>query len=190
MQTEKRGMHVCPFCRTPRPNNDADRLAMIQARVFKKDPEAIHFLGNQYVHEGLGLQKDMRRAVELWTEAAELGSIEALFSLGIAYLIGDGVQKDNAKGIQLWTKAAMQGHVLSRYNLGCDEAERGNYNRGVKHWIISAKMGSKNSIKNIKKAFMAGLATKEQYAEALKGYQDAVGEMKSHDRDEAKRLML
>ena len=35
---------------------------------------------------------------------------------------------------------------------------------------------------------MRGIATKEQYTEALKGYQDAVEETKSHDRDEAKRL--
>ena len=40
----------------------------------------------------------------------------------------------------------------------------------------------------IKEVFMAGHATKKQHAEALKGYQDAVEEMKSHDRDEAKRL--
>ena len=33
-----------------------------------------------------------------------------------------------------------------------------------------------------------GNETKEQYAEALKGYQNAVEEMKSHDRDEAKSL--
>ena len=37
---------------------------------------------------------------------------------------------------------------------------------------------------------VAGIATKEQYSEALKGYQDAVEEMKSHDRDEAKRLYI
>ena len=35
--------------------------------------------------------------------------------------------------------------------------------------------------------FTTGLATKEQYAEALKGYQNAVEEMKSNDRDQAKR---
>ena len=34
---------------------------------------------------------------------------------------------------------------------------------------------------------MAGLATKEQYAEALKGYHVAGEEMESHDRDEAMR---
>ncbi|EJK46920.1 hypothetical protein THAOC_34392 [Thalassiosira oceanica] len=79
----------------------------------------------------------------------------------------------------------MQGHVQSRYNLGCDEGRKENYDRAVRHFLISAKMGLKESVEMIKKIFMAGVATKEQYAEALKGYQDAVEESKSHDRDEA-----
>ena len=49
-------------------------------------------------------------------------------------------------------------------------------------------MGHKDSVENIKRAFKGGVATKEQYTEALRGYQDAVEEMKSHDRDKAKRL--
>ena len=47
-------------------------------------------------------------------------------------------------------------------------------------------MGVKDSVAAIKKLFVGGLATKGQYAEALKGYQEALEEMKSHDRDEAK----
>ena len=38
----------------------------------------------------------------------------------------------------------------------------------------------------IKEMFTDGDATKAQYAEALKGYQDAVEETKSHQREEAK----
>jgi len=68
------------------------------------------------------------------------------------------------------------------------EARKGNYCRAVRHYLISAKMGYELSLETIKEMFMAGDATKEQYAEAMRGYQDAVGEMKSHDRDEAKRL--
>ncbi|EJK54024.1 hypothetical protein THAOC_26426 [Thalassiosira oceanica] len=82
----------------------------------------------------------------------------------------------------------MQGSADARHNLGCSEVRMGNSNRAVRHFLISAKMGHKDSVETIKIAFMAGLATKEQYAQALKGYQDAVEEMKSHDRDEAKRL--
>ncbi|EJK45952.1 hypothetical protein THAOC_35408, partial [Thalassiosira oceanica] len=129
---QARGFHDCAFCRAPLPENDPDMLAMVRARVAKKDPAAINFLGYKYYHGELGLQKDLQNAVELLTDAAELGSIDALCNLGIAYDTRGGVE-------------------------------------------------------NIKRAFMSGAAKKEQYAEALKGYHDAVEETKSHDRDEAKR---
>ncbi|EJK56180.1 hypothetical protein THAOC_23985 [Thalassiosira oceanica] len=186
---EKRGMDDCAFCRTPIPDNDADSLEMIQARVVKKDPEATFFLGQQYFFGHLGLQKDSRKGVELYTEAAELGSVEALFSLGVVYEIGEGVQKDVAKAAVFYEKAAMQGCPLSRHKLGCVEGQKRNHDRAVRHFLISAKMGYKDSIEIIKEMFMAGVTTKEQYAEALRGYQDAVEEMKSHDRDEASALM-
>ena len=186
--TQKRGMSDCAFCRAPFPDNYADKLAMIQARVAKKDPAAICFLGKKYYFGDLGLQKDMRRAVELYTKAAELGSVEALYSLGNACYSGEGVEQDEAKAVEFYKKAAMQGHVESRYNLGTLEGEKGNHDRAARHFLISAKMGLKESLETIKKMYVAGLATKEQYSRALKGYQDAVEETKSHDRDEATRL--
>ena len=73
--------------------------------------------------------------------------------------------------------------VGSRNNLGCIEEEKGNYDRAVKHYLISANMGSMDSVENFKVMFTAGLATKEQYLEALKGYQAAAEETKSHDRE-------
>ncbi|EJK66510.1 hypothetical protein THAOC_12569 [Thalassiosira oceanica] len=93
LAAQKRGMCACPFCRTPFTDNDDDKLAMVQARVLKKDPEAIHFLGDQYFFGLLGLQKDVRKAVTLWTDAAELGSIDALYDLGVAYESGGGRDK-------------------------------------------------------------------------------------------------
>ena len=184
----KRGMLNCAFCRTCCPDNDADKRTMVQARVKKKDPEAIYFLGQQYFHGSLGLQKDMRKAVELWTEAAELGSIRALHNLGFAYYNGKGVQEYKAKGIQFLEKAAMQGQVESRYQLGLIEGKKGNNDRAVRHFMISAKMGDRDSVETIKKYFVAKLASKEQHAQALKGYEDAIEEMKSHDRDEARNI--
>ncbi|EJK76763.1 hypothetical protein THAOC_01457 [Thalassiosira oceanica] len=164
------------------------RLSMVKARVKKKDPAAITNLGEAYCHGILGLQKDLRKAVELFTEAAELGSIEALYCLGLAYYNGFGVQENRVKAYELFTKAAMQGHDVSRYNLGCYEGRKGNCDRAVRHLLISTKMGHKKSLDTIKQMFIGGEATKEHYAKALKGYRDAVEEMKSHDRDEAIRL--
>ena len=190
LAAKNRGMSDCAFCRTPLPKgaDDDNAMEMAMARVEKKDPEAIQSLGKDYYHGARGLQKDMQRAIELWTEAAELGSAEALFSLGIAYDHGEGVGQDIATAAKFYEKAAMQGHVEGRHNLACIEGEKWNFGRAVRHLLISAKMGHKDSLESIKKLFMDGLATNEQYAEALKGYQVAVEKMKSHDRDEAKRL--
>ena len=188
MAVDKRDIQKCPFCRTPKPDNEVDALAMIQARVAKKDPVAIYYLGQKYFYGELGLQKDMRKAVELYTEAAELGSIEALYRLGNMHRIGEGVEKDEVKAAESYEKAAMQGNARSRHNLGSLEGQKGIHYRAVRHFLISAKMGLKDSIEAITRAFTAGNATKEQFTQALKGYIDAVEEMKSHDRDEAKRL--
>ena len=188
LAADRRGMFDCVFCRSPCPDDDSAILAMIQARVKKKDPAAIHHLGQKYFFGRLGLQKDMRKAAVLWIEAVELGSIDALYSLGLAYDEGEGVEQNETKAAEFYTKAAMQGHVDSRYNLGCIEGKKGNHDRAVRHLLISAKVGDRDSVDNIREAFMRGHATKEQYAEALKGYQEALEEMKSHDRDGAKTL--
>jgi len=83
----------------------------------------------------------------------------------------------------------MKGNVLARCNLGNHEYNNNrNCERAVKHWLIAAKMGDKLALDNIKAVFANGNATKEQYAEALKGYQDSVDEMKSPERDVAKAL--
>ena len=189
LAAQQRGLRGCPFCRTPRPTDDASTLAMIQKRVDKGDAAAISNLGNKYYFGKLGLTKDIARAIELWTEAAELGSLDVHFNLGGEYYHGVGVEEEKPRGIYHWQQAAMKGHVLSRYCLGLVVAsDNGNHELAVQHWMISAKMGSEKSLNSIKNMFMKGQATKAQYAEALRGYGDAVEEMKSPQREEAKRL--
>ena len=162
---------------------------MVQKRVDAKDPEAIAFLADKHYFGILGLEKDVPRAIELWTEAAKRGLIGAHHSLGIQYVQGEGVIKDKAKGFRHFELAAMKGHVEARHNLGSREYMDGNYRRAIRHWSISAKMGEKLSLEMIKKMFLGGNATKEQYAGALKGYQVATEETKSPERDEAKAYL-
>ena len=185
----QRGMgRLCPFCRTPRPTGEASTLAMIQKRVDKGDAAAIAHLGNKYYHGRLGLAKDVPQAIKLWTEAAELGSLDAHYHLGTVYYTGNDVEEDQPRGIRHLQQAAMKGDVESRHNLGFVEDENGNHQLAVQHWMISAKMGHDKSLNGIKKMFKGGVATKAQYAEALLGYRDSVEEMKSPQREEAKRL--
>ena len=181
-----RGLNnVCPFCRAPIPTSEAEGLALIQKRAAARDPEAVRQLGGAYHDGSYGLDKDLPRGMELWSEAAELGSTGAHWNLGIVYYNGRGVAHDKAKGIRHWELAAMQGDACSRHKLGLHELVYGkNRDRAVRHFLISAKMGLKESLDAIKKLFAQGDATKAEYAEALKGYQGALEEMKSAERDE------
>ncbi|EJK60615.1 hypothetical protein THAOC_18992, partial [Thalassiosira oceanica] len=55
---------------------------------------------------------------------------------------------------------------------------------------LCQKWEMKTPLDDIKKMFVEGHATKAQYAEALRGYQDAIEKMKSPNREEAKRLVI
>ncbi|EJK54909.1 hypothetical protein THAOC_25420, partial [Thalassiosira oceanica] len=131
-------------------------------------------------------QQDVPRAIELWTEAARLGGLDAHCMLGCAYCDGEGVEEDVARGIQHFQHAAMQGDPESRLMLGAHEHGNGNHQLAVQHWMISVKMGLEGSLNGIKDMFVKGHATKAQYAEALRGYQNALEETKSPQREEAK----
>ena len=65
------------------------------------------------------------------------------------------------------------------------EYQNGNHNIALQHLMISAKLGFKLSLDMIKMMFTAGAATKTDFADALRGYQNAIEEMRSTDRDEA-----
>ncbi|EJK54509.1 hypothetical protein THAOC_25858 [Thalassiosira oceanica] len=190
LASAKRGMREsCPFCRAPTPDSDAAQLALVQKRVDAKDPVATEILASACYEGNHGLQQDVPRAIELWTEAARLGDLNAHFNLGLRYCYGDDVERDVAKGTRHLQHSAIRGHPPSRFMLGLVEYhDEGNHELAVQHWMISAEMGCEQSLNFIKKMFMKGHATKAQYAEALKGYQIALEETKSHQREEAKKI--
>jgi len=149
---------------------------------------SIYALGIQYQLGQYGLEKDVTTAVELYERAAELGVKEAHFFLGCTYAEGTDVEKDMAKAIRHYEAAAMCGHVDARYNLGNAEHRAGKHDLALQHWMISAKLGHQQSLNAVKLLFMNGLATKPDYAAALRGHQHAIKEMSSTDREEAKIL--
>ena len=126
--------------------------------------------------------------IELYERAAELGVKDAHYNLGCLYDFGKDVEKDTAKSLRHYEAAAMCGEVDARHNLGYMENRAGNYDLALRHWMISATLGLEQSLNMVKSFFKKGLATKADYAAALRGYQNAIEEMSSSDRDEAKTL--
>ena len=127
----------------------------------------------------------MQKANELYLKAGELGCAVAYHNLGNSYYNGDGVEVDNRKAKHFHECAAMLGDLDARQNLGCDEWERGNKNRAIKHFIIAARAGYKDSLDIVKQGFIKGDVTKDEYANTLRAYHDRQKEMKSVERVKA-----
>ena len=118
-----------------------------------------------------------------------MGYAEAHYKLSIMYdggsEWGGGVEKDLKKNVHHLEEAAIGGHHLARYNLGNHEYRNGRTDRATKHYIIAAKLGLDDALECVKKDFVNGYASKEDYEVALRGYQAAVGATKSKQRDVA-----
>jgi len=80
-------------------------------------------------------------------------------------------------------EAAIGGHLGARYNLGYVEGKSGRHERAMNHFIVSANMGHNMSLDSLKKGFMVGLVSKEDFASALRAHQAAIDAMKSPQRD-------
>jgi len=64
-------------------------------------------LGKRYLH-GIGVQKDVRHAAELFRLSANAGDFRAQGYLATMYLAGNGVPKNTDEGIRLWREVARQ----------------------------------------------------------------------------------
>ena len=108
-----------------------------------------------------------------------------LLQYGCAYYTGNGVERDETKANHYWELAAIGGDGDARHNLGNAGTRTGNVHRACKHFIIAAGGGMKESLSTIQEMFKKGVATKDDYTQALRAYQSYLGEIKSAQRDEA-----
>jgi hypothetical protein len=79
----------------------------------------------------------------------------------------------------------MAGCTTSRLNLGCYDADGGNFDRAIKHWLIAASCGHLRAVNAIKEVMTVGYATKDHYAQALRSYKQYLDEVRSKQRDKA-----
>jgi TPR repeat protein len=127
----------------------------------------------------------VKQSFEYLTKAAELGGAGAHFSLSLLYHKGYGVEKDEVKETYHLEQAAIAGHPTARHNLGIEEWNNGRFERSAKHFIIAANIGCNDSLKGLRDLYANGHASKEEYADALRAYQAAVGATKSSEREKA-----
>ena len=180
------GVGLCPFCRTPTPTPEG-AIEQNNKRTELDDADAIYGRGCDYYHAAHGLPRDYEKAVKLWHRAGELGHAAAYFNIANAYRRnGNGMERDEVhKAKHYYELAAMGGNIEARHNLGVFELHGGNYDRALKHFILASSGGMKASLSGIQEMFKKGVATKDDYTQALRTYQAYLNEIKSPQRDEA-----
>ena len=172
--------HRCPFCRKAVPKAEEETKELFIKRIEANDPVAICSMGTVRYNRG-----DYKAAFEYFTKAAALGDIEAHYQLSCLYHEGEGVEKDEKKELHHTEQASIGGHPQARHNLGCFEGRKGRNDRAEKHYTITAKLGDDDSLNALQNGYKAGHVTKDDFTEALRGYQAAIEAMKSPQREEA-----
>ena len=131
----------CSLCRVPYPRSNNDRMKRIKKRMKLNDALAFLDLGMQYREGEMGLPQDTNKSLELWTKAAELGSIDGHQALSNLYYANGGEctgwKQDMKKAIHHAELAAIGGHEAARHNVGAyEEHSIGNMKRATKHYLL------------------------------------------------------
>ncbi|GAB5358773.1 hypothetical protein AAMO2058_000487500 [Amorphochlora amoebiformis] len=95
----------------------SEKICLYEILVDKGSVDGFNLLAEAYLN-GEGVEKDTKRAFDLYTQSAAKDSSMAMACLAHCYLAGDGVQKDDLKAVELFRRAASLNEPDSIYNLG------------------------------------------------------------------------
>lgn len=186
------GANICPFCRA---NNDERNsfIEDLEKRAALGDARAIYNLGVEY-DKGRCIRKDELKANGLFHQAAEHGSPTAHGVLATMYRDGqNGLERSLPRSLHHELTAAMGGHCVCRHNIGTFDIRNGYIDRALKHFIIAASDGYEPSLQAIKKCYIKGIVSKEDFAKTLRAYQARLDAVKSKERGDGllhlKRLL-
>ncbi|RHZ87349.1 hypothetical protein Glove_37g98 [Diversispora epigaea] len=75
------------------------------------------YLANLYL-DGQGVEKDMKKAFQIYSKVADQGSLIALSKIAYSYATGLGIEKNEETAFKLYLKLAEEGYLVAQYNVG------------------------------------------------------------------------
>lgn len=111
--------------------------------VVKNDPSnytAFYYLA-EMLYEGKGISKNLKRAFELFTVAAQNKVTEASYMVGLCYLEGKGINQDSVQAVAWFTEAAKYAHPQAQYYLGLAYKKGEGINQDIPRaaqWLVHA----------------------------------------------------
>ena len=176
----------CAFCRSLRPVDNKQYIKRLQTRIDKyNDPTAMNQLGDYYIDGLKGLKRDEAKAMALYQQSYDLGSPEAADRL---YYYN--ISRNQQLSLKYLKEAAKLDHINACIALGIG----GLNNRTVdpeyaKELIMKAgKAGDSEAINFLMQLYRSGHLTKQDLETTFRAKQHALEEVKSEDREFAKRF--
>jgi TPR repeat protein len=157
----------------------------MEDRMKLNDAGAFYTLGSKCKDGMHGIKTDYKKAFELMSRAAELGSTDALYHVGFMLYMGQGVKKNVKKAIETFEIGAMRGCENARFNLAGFEP---NKQKANKHLMIAARQGVDDAMKLVKDEFKAKRISKDEFEYTKSKYEEMVESLKSEQRDNAASL--
>ena len=123
-----------------------------KAAANQENPDGINGLGCCYML-GRSVEKDEKYAVQLFSKAAEMGSIHAQLNLAMAYYTGKGIEGDSNKAFSLFKKLAEKGEARAQFFVG--DYLMSNH-LGEVSWRIVSKRNTKEAFKWFERSALQG----------------------------------
>lgn len=142
-------------------NGDMDAaLALNQAAVEAGYLGGYHNLGNHY-RRGDAVERDLVKALELFTYAAERGHPEDAYNVGVLYRDGDGgVTKSFEEALKWFDRAAQQYYPSAFDKLGLmaqkGEAQPIDQEKAVAYFARGVELGDSSAMVNLATAYRKG----------------------------------
>ena len=145
---------------------------LLNAQNSENSNASKKFLEAQQYATGIGANRDIDKAVKLYTESASENNTAAMIALGLLYRQGIFVKTDIPKSIEWFTKAAKNGDAAGWYHAGLlykdarDENIR-SYEKAYQYFRAAAKAGNAEANYALGYMLYKGLGAQQNYPLAV-----------------------
>jgi TPR repeat protein len=147
-------------------------LNKVLAEMIKfGSPWAMHYLAGSYTY-GLGVEKNLEEANNLYLNSANLGFTEAQLAIGSNLLNGYGITKDIDQGIRYLNLASDQGSgyasfLLAEYYLGSANSQLTDHPLALRYYRRGVDQGEHRAMQRLAWVLAEGQITEKNLEEAL-----------------------
>ncbi len=121
--------------------------------------------------DGIGVKKDLYKALEYYLSAADAGHPQTQFEIGSLYDVGDSnfnfVKPDPVKALKYYTLAGEGGHINALRNLALLHRSKGDLDKFIQFFQRASELGDCSSQLELGNWYFY---VKEEFSQALKYY--------------------